>query len=76
LSVTITVTAPAGQSLNQEALSDNLSLLLTGCDIVFGCFYPEFPFQMVMPHANFPKVTWVIHICQKRRENSTPARRF
>jgi hypothetical protein len=45
-SVTITVTAPAGQSLNQEGLSDNLSLLLTGCDIVFGCFYPEFPFQM------------------------------
>jgi hypothetical protein len=70
-----TVTAPAGHSLNQEALSDNLSFLLTECDTVFGCFYPEFPFQMVMPHANFPKVTWVIHTCQKRKENSsTPAR--
>jgi hypothetical protein len=54
-SVAIIVTAPAGQSLNQEALSDTLSLLLTGCGIIFGCFYPGFPFQMVMPHANFPK---------------------
>jgi hypothetical protein len=61
-----------GHSLNQEAVSDN-----PGCDTVFGCFYPEFPFQMVMLHANFPKVTWVIHICQKRRGNpSIPVRRF
>jgi hypothetical protein len=76
-SLTITITVPTWQRLNQEALFDNLSLLLTGCDTVFGCFYSELPFQMVMPHANFPKVTWVIHICQKRRVNpSTPVRRF